>query len=235
MRNVHRIRHSFGALFTFAAFALLACDPGPTTPGPGDPVYPRGNDVCGYRTQNQFDWGADCVGGQPAAACLRDSYFGQVVNDGLILGCGYYTANLENSPAVELALPTSGKIRALHKDEVGGYDGVDDPYVGTAFFGHVAALGLNLEFDDLPAFNQNHPGTPLGELIVVDGDSPCAGMSIQDIFNEANAALGDCPTGLTAKELSACVSMINATFRDGTDLNGTPLCSDRFVEPSPLS
>ncbi|MBL9103750.1 MAG: hypothetical protein JNL82_22590 [Myxococcales bacterium] len=222
--------------YLVACFAIAGCDP-PDPPGPapdpGDPPALRAAETCGYRTQNQYDWGADCDAAHPTA-CLRDKHYGQVLHDGLMLGCGVRTANLENSPGARVALPTSGKVRHLYLSESVGYDGVADPDVGTAFFGHVAALGMNLAFADLPAFDQN-PGTPLGELLVADPDSPCVGMSVEDVFFEANAALGDCATSLTAQDLNTCVSQINAVFRDGTDLNGTPICTGKLVEPAPVS
>jgi hypothetical protein len=59
-----------------------------------------------------------------------------------------------------------GPRPTLHVWESGAYDGDGDPTVGTAFFGHVVALALNLEFDGMPDYNLQHPGLPLADLVV---------------------------------------------------------------------
>lgn len=231
---MHSIHRNFG-LAALSVFIQVGCDaPGAADPGPitqrGDP-----GGTCGYRTQTQFDWGAPCADGDPdSAACLRDAHFDEPFHEGLIVGCGVLTANLVNSHAVELSLPASGKVRALHPSEAGAYDGQNDPPVGTAFFGHVVALALNLEYDKVAAYNPDHPGAPLGELVYTDPNSPCVGMTVQDVFYEASAALGGCPAVLTPTQLSSCVQQINAVFRHGIDPNGTPICDDRFAPGVPL-
>jgi hypothetical protein len=230
MRQIQRI------LAATACISLqLGCDADPGAPSLDD-VTQRDTGACGYRTQTQLDWGAVCgptdLGYAPTAACLRDEHFTDVFYEGLVVGCGVKTANLVTPGAVALALPTSGKVRALHVWESGAYDGDGDPTVGTAFFGHVVALALNLEFDGMPDYNLQHPGLPLADLVVADADSPCLGMRVEDVFLAASAALGGCPTDLTPIELSGCVSLVNAAYRGGTDPNGVPICDDRFAQPT---
>lgn len=213
----------------------LGCDADTGAPDEDD-VTLRGTGVCGYRTQNQLDWGAVCgptdLGYAETAACLRDEHFTDVFYEGLVVGCGVLTANLVTPGAVAQALPSSGKVRALHLDESGAYDGAGDPSVGTAFFGHVVALALNLEFDGMPDYNLQHPGLPLADLVIADEYSPCHGMRVEDVFVAASAALGGCPTELTAIELNGCAALINAAYRGGTDPNGVPICDDRFAQPT---
>lgn len=211
--------------------ALLGCDADSFAPAANDQDDRGLAAVCGYRTQTQYDWGPACTGDKSSAPCLRDAHFTTVLHDGLILGCGVLTANLENAAAVRVALPTTGTARALEPDESGGFDGVADPVVGTAFFGRVAALGLNLAFDDVPDYNPNHPGPALASLIVSDDDSPCHGMTVQQVYQEANAALGDCPADLGILDLESCVNLINGAFRHGVDPNGVPECSGDLGEP----
>jgi hypothetical protein len=216
--------------------AILACDAGPPDPGEPAAITDRAAAACGYRTQTQSDWGGHCWNGDAGSvACLRDAHFDEAFYEGLIVGCGVLTANLVTSSAVEYALPTGGKARALHPSEAGAFDGKNDPTVETAFFGHVVALALNLEFDELPDYNPNHPGPRFADLVVADPDSPCVGMTVYEVFLEASAALGDCPAVLEPKQLIGCVGQINAAYRDGLDPNGLPLCSDRYVQPEPLS
>ena len=192
-----------------AAASLLACDPGPT-----EPVDRRHDDIsrqlCGLHTETQTRWGAEC--GQPGPACLRDKFFLELFPEGLYAGCGERTVNLLNSEAVAAALPTVGKPRALDPSEVGAFDGKDDPVVGTALFGHTVALALNIEFSTLPAFGQP---LALGELVVVDPESPCNGMTAQQVLDEANANLGLCDTVFTATTIHACVLAINNAFAAG--------------------
>ena len=189
-----------------AAASLLACDPGPT-----EPVDRRHDDIsrqlCGLHTETQTRWGAEC--GQPGPACLRDKFFLELFPEGLYAGCGELTVNLLNSEAVAAALPSVGKPRAFYPSEVGAFDGKDDPVVGTALFGHTVALALNIEFSTLPAFGQP---LALGELVVVDPESPCNGMTAQQVLDEANANLGLCDTVFTATTIHACVLAINNSF-----------------------
>jgi hypothetical protein len=197
----------------------LACDPTP----PPDPPTPDRIDVavihkpigvCGHHTETQSSWGAPCDD-DDGPGCYRDAHFAEVFPEGLYVGCGELTANLLSSAAVEVALPSLGKPRALYKDEAGAYDGVDDPVVGTALFGQVVALSLNVGFSELPSFDKNGAAEPFGELVIADPGSPCAGMTVQQVLDEANVALGDCDAVLTPGDAYGCVKAINKSFTGG--------------------
>lgn len=219
-------------LATLPVLALTpACDP----PG-SDAIQPRGglhgdtSVPCGYRTQTQSQWGSMCTAGN--TGCDRDEHFMEVFPEGLIVGCGVLTANLISSAAVEKALPSAGIPRALLPAEAVAYDAKDDPKVGTAFFGQVVALALNIGFDaDLPGFTPLAPGGHLQDLVIGDPASPCVGMRVGDVLDEANLALGGCPVTLPAQALNDCAAAINKAFVDGETSDGGSLCSSLFRAP----
>lgn len=197
------------------AASLLACDPGPTSPV----VFRDGEPLCGQHTETQAQWGNEC--GQPGPGCLRDKYFLELFPEGLYAGCGERTINLLSSQAVAAALPSFGKPRPLYLSEVGAFDGKDDPVVGTALFGQTVALALNIEFSNLPEFAGPGQSLLLGELVVADPDSPCVGMTAQQVLDEANATLGKCDAVFTATTIHACALAINKAFAAGAHA-----CSD---------
>lgn len=193
------------------------CDSGEDTPPAS----------CGYRTQTQSGWGSACSGGN--LGCFRDAHFKASFLEGLYVGCGVLTANLTTSLAVELALPTSGKPRALLPAEASGYDGTGDPQVKTVLFGQVVALSLSVAFDQLADYDDLDQLLPLGDLQIADPGSPCAGMLVHEVLTQANYALGGCPSGLSAVAVNDCLAAINGSFLDGGDS-----CSPLFAPPPAL-
>ena len=183
--------------------------------------------TCGYRTQTQDGWGSTCKGQSPG--CYRDAHFKESFPEGLYVGCGVLTANLTNSVAVELALPASGKPRALQPAEAGGFDGVGDPQVTTELFGQVVALSLSVTFDQLPGYDDLDQPITLANLLIADQGSLCAGMFVYEVLEQANYALGGCPSQLSAAAANDCVTAINASYADGDDS-----CSDFFAPPPRL-
>lgn len=214
--------------------------------GEGDclPEEP-GEPTCGYRTETQTSWGADCKADD--AACFRDKHFAGQFPEGLYIGCGEYTANVLTAGAVEQALATTGSPRPLLKSEAVAYDGADDPVVGTALFGEVVALSLNVGFDAVSGFTDAEPAAPLGELVLASG--PCAGMQVAQVLDEANLVLGGCPSALTPADAAACVTAINTSFTPPDDAclhdhgkhknrkkdkpckQAEPVCSDLYESP----
>lgn len=207
--------------------ALAACDPGPTSPTNWRDDNIALEQLCGQHTETQAHWGSDC--GQPGPACLRDKFFLELFPEGLYAGCGERTINLLSSHAVAANLPSVGKPRALYASEVGAFDGKNDPLVGTALFGQTVALALNIEFSSVPEFaGAGDQPLPLGDLIVADPDSPCAGMTTQQVLDEANMALGACDSAFAPETIHACVVAINKAFADDAR------CSDLLAEADEL-
>jgi hypothetical protein len=178
---------------------------------------------CGHFTAPQGQWGAPCS--DHDVGCLRDDHFMGVFPEGLIVGCGVLTVNLVSSAAIEQALPSYGTARALYATEAGAYDGKGDPKVGTSLFGHTVALALNVGLDDITA--EDDDDVPLEALIIGDPWSPCEGMSVGEVLEQANLALGDCPTSLSAATLGGCAQAINNAYANGQT------CSSLFQLPTP--
>lgn len=190
----------------------------------GEPPPPAS---CGYRTQTQGGWGTSCSGGNPG--CFRDAHFDEAFPEGLYVGCGVLTANLTNSLAVEQALPSGGKPRALEPVEAVAYDGVGDPQVKTVLFGQVVALSLSVGFDQLADYDDVDQPLALGALEIADPASLCFGMLVSEVLTHANYALGGCPSQLSVAAANECVTAINESYVDGGDS-----CSALFAPPPAL-
>jgi hypothetical protein len=75
----------------------------------------------------------------------------------------------------------------------------------------------------------NSTGTP-GQCAVQDGTAPCAGVSVEDVFNACNAA---CPTGTTADVGGNTINCIGAIdcFNNGGNFDpATGNCDDALTE-----
>ena len=210
---------------SIAVAALLACDPGPTSPTVLRDARSEPS-LCGLHTETQARWGAAC--GDPGPGCLRDELYPDLFPEGLYVGCGELTSTLLTSHAVELALPSSGKPRALYPSEAAAFDGEGDPVVGTALFGQAVALTLNIAFSTVPAFAPDGQ-LPLGELVVADPASPCAGMTVDQVLAEANSNLGLCDTVFTPTQIYSCTLAINKAFAGDTHA-----CSDLLARADEL-
>ncbi len=190
------------------------------SPGPCVPAEPS---ACGHVTHTQSQWGAVCSADN--AGCYREKHFMTAFPEGLIVGCGVLTANLITPGAIESALPSAGTPRALLKSEAVAYDGVGDPKVATIFFGQVVSLGLNIGFDAMSSDPAVYP--PLEDLVVTDATSPCLGMTVGQVHEQANLALGGCPASHSPATLNGCAQLINKAFAGGES------CSPTLGVPQP--
>ncbi len=82
------------------------------------------------------------------------------------------------------------------------------------FAGVVVALTLNATFD-LCIEDFSACETKLVDLVVIDEESPCFGMTVGAVLDEANRALGGCDTAIDAKDLYHCVKKINQNYEGG--------------------
>jgi hypothetical protein len=184
----------------------------------GIPVFCRPIYTCepvGFRTQTQGGWGAPPNGNNPGAFLAEN--FGAAFPDGVTIGggdCGGPTAVFTSAEAIRNFLPAGGTPSALsqnHTDPTSTEAGV--------LAGQVLALSLNVGFDSaIPDFSTNP--ISLADLRVVQPASPCFGMTVQEVLDEANGILGGCPSTLTASQINDCVTAINENYVDGNQDNG---------------
>ncbi|MBZ5710056.1 hypothetical protein [Nannocystis pusilla] len=204
-------------------------DSGDEHPGKGGGTKDGGGEsVCGYHTHTQGGWSSTCSGGNPG--CERDEYFDDVCPypDYLVIGCGSNTATFTSSEAVRKALPAGGDARPLKKEEMKIFHGVNDPPLGTVLAGQALALSLNVRFSAVHEF-VSQDRAPFPSLVIADEDSPCRGMSVQDVLDEVNHTLGGCDSSLTPEEANVCATRINESF-----VGGEPHCSTWYREsPDP--
>lgn len=167
----------------------------------------------GYRTQTQGGWGSKAAGNNPGA--YRDANFDAAFPNGLTVG-GYYTLHLSSSMAVQNFLPTGGKPAALTKD----WNDPSGKKLKNTFAGQIVALTLSTEFDMYdPDFASAE--THLANLVIVDGLG-FDGMTVKDVLEEANKALGGESTDHSISQLNDILDLINNSFVDGNaneDLN----------------
>lgn len=224
---------------------LLECAP---------PEPPKPPAICGWRTQNRDDWGETAchLDSTNELGCMRDNLWATAIGiypeQHFEIGCynpatNKRTYRIDNKKVVHLHLgtrPAAGigndPARAVtHAESVqywlSGYSGEVEIY--TKFFGDIVGLHLNLEYDRAEGFRFHDTSHDLADLVVGDTASPCLGMTVAEVLEEANTLLGACSSDFTAEELSSCVNDINDAFRGGQDGNGDPLCSDYLTTPVP--
>ncbi|MBI2423746.1 MAG: hypothetical protein HYV27_13025 [Candidatus Hydrogenedentes bacterium] len=182
---------------------------------PGDdPDYDK------FRTQTQGGWGAACNGGNPG--CYRDAWFPVAFPDGIVIGCiGNKYLKFTSSLAVENFLPSGGKACALKASAV---DPVGKTSAGV-LAGQLLALALSLGFDAAdPDFGASD--SPLGSQLLCNTGTAGDGLTVQQIFDEANLVMGGCgqTLGLNVDTLNTCLTVINENYVDGTTNNGS-LCN----------
>jgi hypothetical protein len=195
----------------------VCCDD-PDDPGdPNDPNDPNdpGDETCdGFRTQTQGGWGSTPSGNNPGMYLA--THFPTCFGNGITIGCGSgFTATFTSAAAIAAFLPAGGTPAALTQNHV-------DPLTTEAgvLAGQVLALSISVGFDEcLDDFSVCDRYT-LAELVVIDVDSPCYGMTVADVLAEGNKLLGGCASTHTISEINGCIDAINNNFVDGTQDNG---------------
>jgi hypothetical protein len=170
---------------------------------------------CEFRTQTQGGWGAGPNGNN--SGVYLHANFTAAFPSGLVVGCDY-TLTLTSAQAVTDFLPSTSTADTMavdRTDPAGGYNNV--------LAGQVVALALNLGFDSYDA-NFGTSTASLGSLVIASGDF--AGLTVQQLFDEANAFLGGCASAYTASQLNAAVTAVNENFDNGTQNNGYVLCPE---------
>jgi hypothetical protein len=181
-----------------------------------------------FCTFTQGGWGAECNGNNPG--CFRNNYFNSVFPTGVGIGqgvscilgvCGQspilngvplFAAKWTNSIAVQNYLPAKGKAEALSADlqnPVATSSGVLD--------GQLLSATLAVAYDDAGKFDigapfiKNRLSKKIGDL-VYQGGTPCDGLTVRQMLNEAHKFTSGAVSSLTANDLNTCLSLFNEGF-----------------------
>lgn len=171
-------------------------------------AYPGPNMTGRFRTQTQGGWGSSPSGDNPGAYLHKN--FAAAFPTGLVVG-GRYTLKLTSAQAVTDYLPDGGTASPLTRNWVNPTDKV------SVLAGQVVALTLSVGFDLYdPGFCADQVN--LKDLVVAVPTSPCYGLTVQQVLDLANIALGGGPGN--PSQLSDVVASINENFTDGTTNKG---------------
>ena len=179
------------------------------------PPSPPTIEVGDFRTQTQGGWGTACRGNNPG--CYRDANFAGCFTNGLVTGlAGFDTAAFTGSSAVQAFLPEGGPAGALGESLV-------DPLSSNAgvLLSQVTALTLSVGFDLCDA-NFGASDTSLRDLVVCEISPACelGGATVGELLDIANAVLAGENAPVDASTINACVSSVNESFVDGTQVSG---------------
>jgi len=192
---------------------------------------------CTIRTQSQNDWGNLCTLLPQRtfnnerirdAVCTRDHIWFSTeswcFNEGLQVGCdGGYSLTFTSPFALANYLADETTPRVLTQNYV------DPPHASLGgLAAETASLQLNLKLDECSA-DWSSSCTLLRTLAVSQHPNnpsrtqcePFWGLTVGEIFDQANAVLGGCTQG-NAAELYTCVRYINRQFVDGKRLWQNP-------------
>jgi hypothetical protein len=168
----------------------------------------------GFRTQTQGGWGAVPNGNNPGS--YLHANFADAFPSGLTIGCNN-ELKLTSAQAVTDFLPSGSTPRALPAgvlvDPGNGYKNV--------LAGQVAALALSIRFDSYDA-SFGASGTLLSQQVINSGQF--AGMTVQQVFDEANRKLGGCASAYSFADLNNVISSINENYVGGNMDNGFLSC-----------
>ena len=181
------------------------------------PLEPGPEPTCAWRTQTNYDWGATCSDDEPTA-CYRDGRFYNAFPHGFEIGCADRKVLLTSPSVIELHLPSSGEPAPFTASDTRRYwlsgDPLHDPVIANDLFGQTVALALNIGFDRVKEYPSDDD-IALADMVIADEANPCHGMTIAEIYAQANNVLGSCQSELSAIDISVCVATVNAMFLDG--------------------
>lgn len=174
----------------------------------------------GFRTQTQSDWGEQPRKNNPAAYLYAN--FAAAFPNGLTLGCNNKLV-LTTPQSITNLLPVYGKLAKL---SAGTTTNPTARKFANPFAGQVVALKLNVTFD---AFDVNF-GTNtilLKDLVINRG--AFAKMTVAEVLDEAEKALGGCSTTHTLYQLNEIVTRINRSYMDGSTTGNYLSCPESKV------
>ncbi|MBW2996672.1 hypothetical protein KY332_05235 [Candidatus Woesearchaeota archaeon] len=193
---INEITSEYAAVYYYLwlinnGYCLDCTDSEPPPPQPQPPNF------CTY---TQGGWGSKGVS-QPGE--LRDMYFSTVFPSGLVVG-SINTLTLSTAKDVENFLPSGGTPRMLATS----LTNPGKSYKNT-FAGQLVAATLNAEFNKAGYLGINAPPY-LEDLYLYNG--PAAGLTIGEVLEMANQALGGGSTSLSINQLNDILTFINEKF-----------------------
>jgi hypothetical protein len=177
------------------------------------------NTCNGFVTYSQDSWGAAKKTAAVASNYIKQKFTTYFRNPAyLTIGCA--TGNklrITNYNALDVFLPSVGPIGVL---PTGTSTNPGSNY-GNALAGEVVALTLNVisDYSD-PAFSPS--SVFLKDLIVVSGSF--ANFTVQQVLDEANRYLGNCPSSYSSTQIYNAVRAINLNYENGTVDRGYLRC-----------
>ncbi len=183
-----------------------------------EPVSGDDCDPGQLRTQTIGGWGTTPNGNNPGSYLA--AHFAEAFPDGLTIGCEN-TLTLTSAEAVQAFLPSGSTPSALPE---GNLTDPGDAY-NNVFAAQLVGLTLSVGFD---AYD---PDFGASEFALNDGvltSGPFAGWTVQELLNEANAAIGGCQTSFGFSQLSDALAGVNQNYVDGTQDNGFIDCGLPF-------
>lgn len=91
--------------------------------------------------------------------------------------------------------------------------------------GRLVAAKLNVAFDIADA-NLGVANFPFGSLVVRPANNPFAGMTVNEVIEEADKVFGKCTSTFTKGQVNGALKKINDSFRNGVKSNNFLKCPD---------
>lgn len=165
-----------------------------------------------FRTQTQGGWGANPNGNNPGV--YLHANFAAAFPNGLVVGCNN-TVTLTTANAVTAYLPCGRPSGVLSQSYV------DPSCLNNVLLSQLITATISVTFDAYdPNFGSSN--TLLGDLVLASG--PLAGLTVNQVLQEANNAVGGCGSQYSLSDLNAALTAINQNFVDGTTAGGDLIC-----------
>jgi hypothetical protein len=173
--------------------------------------------VCGpFRTYGKGGWGAVNNGFNPGTYLVNN--FAAAYPNGLQIGSCNRFIQLTSAAAVTAFLPTSGTPARLPNTTLA--NPTASSYSNT-LAGHLVALNLNLTFDSL---NPGFAGATVMFKNAIIATGPFVGYTVQQLYDEANQAIGCSNNKSYLSSLNNALDNTNASWRNGVSRNGFVIC-----------
>jgi PKD repeat protein len=177
----------------------------------------QSNEQCEpFRTYGKGGWGAVNNGFNPGTYLVNN--FAAAYPNGLQIGSCNRLIKLTNAAAVIAFLPTSATpTRLPNTTQV---NPTASSYANT-LAGHLVALNLNITFDSL---NPGFAGSTVWFKNALVASGPFAGHTVQQLYDEANQAIGCSNNKTYLSRLNRAIDSTNASWRNGTRRNNFIVC-----------